>query len=180
MILPPRWSHHQGKAKAITSPGRVWRISPRKTVTPLGKFLLLAVFLSCKVVRLHAGAFLETAKGRGFCFLEMRHQCYNTNIFIVIVSHSKEPIFFLGIASTPIGFSLQNSWKQVDNKVGRTLRGRKTFWRVGCWLCIPREAVSPDIGVLAHPTGCLWCSSITLIQTLVHSLCLEPAGIPAK
>lgn len=142
------------KSKSSHEPW-VWRISPRKTVTRLGKFPLLAIFLSCSVVHLHAGAFLETAKGHGFCLLEMRHQCYKTSIFIVIVSHSKVSLFFpfLGIASTPIGFSLQNNWKQVDNKVGGgTLRGRKTFWRVGLltvyplWGCEPwcRHAGSSD------------------------------------
>lgn len=98
----------------------VWRISPRKTVTQLGKFPLLAIFLSCRVVHLHAGAFLERAKGHGFCLLEMRHQCYKTNIFIVIVSHFKVSIFFLPLALLllQLGFLYRRTENELITKLG--------------------------------------------------------------
>lgn len=71
------------------------------------------------MVHLHAGALLETAKGHGFCLLSMRHQCYKTNIFIVIVSHSKVPISFLSLALLllQLGFL----YRITENKLITTL-----------------------------------------------------------
>lgn len=65
-----------------------WRISPRKTVAPLGKFSLFAVFISHKVVPLYAGAFPEMAKGHSLCLGQMEHHHCKTGIFFLTASHS--------------------------------------------------------------------------------------------